>query len=78
MLDAMGRTGGFDSEKLREALLTLKTKTVAGDFAVDERGYQIAHQFVTSQWQDGEKVVVWPDAVATGKARFPTPVWSMR
>src|SRR5436190_6174631 len=78
LVDAMRRTGGFDSEKLRESLLTLKTKTVAGDFAVDERGYQIAHQFVTSQWQDGEKVVVWPDAVASGKARFPTPMWSKR
>ena len=78
LVDAMRRTGGFDSEKLREALLTLKTKTVAGDFAVDGRGYQIAHQFVTSQWQDGEKVVVWPDAVASGKARFPTPMWSKR
>ena len=28
--------------------------------------------------QDGEKIVVWPDAVATGKARLPTPVWSKR
>jgi branched-chain amino acid transport system substrate-binding protein len=78
LVDAIRRTGGLDSEKLREALLTLKTRTVFGDFAVDERGYQIAHKFVTSQWQDGKKVVVWPDAVATGKARLPTPTWSMR
>jgi branched-chain amino acid transport system substrate-binding protein len=78
LVDAIRRTGGLDSEKLREALLTLKTKTVFGEFAVDERGYQVAHKFVTSQWQDGKKVVVWPEAVATGKARFPTPMWSMR
>jgi branched-chain amino acid transport system substrate-binding protein len=78
LVDAIRRTGGLDSEKLREALLTLKTKTVFGEFAVDERGYQIAHKFVTSQWQDGKKVVVWPEAVATGKARLPTPPWSMR
>ena len=78
LVDAIRRTGGLDSEKLRDALLTLKTKTVFGDFAVDERGYQIAHQFVTSQWQDGKKVVVWPEALATGKARLPTPFWSMR
>lgn len=73
LVDAIRQTGGLDSEKLRETLLTLKTKTVFGEFAVDERGYQIAHKFVTSQWQDGKKVVVWPDTVATGKARLPTP-----
>ena len=78
LVDAIRRTSGLDSEKLREALLTLKTKTIWGDFAVDERGYQIAHKAVTSQWQDGEKVVVWPDAVANGKARLPTPMWNMR
>jgi branched-chain amino acid transport system substrate-binding protein len=78
LVKAIQQTGGLDSEKLREALLAIKTTTVFGPFAVDERGYQIAHKFVTSQWQDGKKVVVWPDAVATGKARLPTPTWSMR
>jgi branched-chain amino acid transport system substrate-binding protein len=78
LLDAIGRTGGLDSEKLREALLTLKTTTVFGDFAVDERGYQTAHKAVTIQWQDGKQVVVWPDEVASGKARLPTPAWSAR
>jgi branched-chain amino acid transport system substrate-binding protein len=74
LVDAIRQTGGLDSEKLREALLTLKTKTVFGEFAVDERGHQTAHKFVTSQWQDGKKVVVWPEAVATGRARLPTPM----
>jgi branched-chain amino acid transport system substrate-binding protein len=74
LLDAIRRTGGVDSEKLRKALLTLKTKTLFGDFAVDERGYQTAHKAVTIQWQDGKQVIVWPDDVATGKARLPTPI----
>jgi branched-chain amino acid transport system substrate-binding protein len=78
LVDAIRRTGGLDSEKLREALLALKTKTVFGDFAVDERGYQTAHKAVTIQWQDGKQVIVWPDGVTTGKARLPTPMWSMR
>jgi branched-chain amino acid transport system substrate-binding protein len=46
--------------------------------AVDERGYQTAHKPVTIQWQDGKQVVIWPDEVATGKARLPTPMWSTR
>jgi branched-chain amino acid transport system substrate-binding protein len=67
LIDAIRQTGGLDSENLREALLTLKTTTVFGDFAVDKRGYQTAHKAVTIQWQDGKQVVVWPDEVATGR-----------
>jgi branched-chain amino acid transport system substrate-binding protein len=78
LLDAIRRTGGVDSEKLREALLGLKTRTLFGDFAVDERGYQTAHKAVTIQWQDGKQVIVWPDHVAIGKARLPAPTWSTR
>ena len=77
-MDAVRRTGTLDSDLVRGDLLKLKTKTVFGDFAVDERGYQIGHKATTVQWQDGRSVLVWPDEVATGKARFPTPPWSGR
>ena len=30
------------------------------------------------QWQDGKKVIVWPEELAPVKARFPTPPWSQR
>jgi branched-chain amino acid transport system substrate-binding protein len=76
LVDAARRAGSFDSEKLREELLKAKTRTLFGDFAVDERGFQIGHKAITIQWQDGKQVVVWPDEVALGKARFPTPPWS--
>jgi branched-chain amino acid transport system substrate-binding protein len=78
LVDSIRHTGGLDSDKLREALLTLKTKTVFGEFAVDERGFQTAHKSITVQWQDGKQVVVWPDEVASGKARVPTPRWTQR
>ncbi|RZM94789.1 hypothetical protein CWO91_39105 [Bradyrhizobium genosp. SA-3] len=78
LVDAARRVGSLDSDKLREALLKLETKTVFGDFAVDERGFQIGHKAITIQWQDGKQVVVWPDEVAAGKARFPTSPWSQR
>ena len=63
---AVQRAGTTDSGKLRETLLALKTKTVLGDFAVDERGFQIGHKAITIQWQDGKQVVVWPDELASG------------
>jgi branched-chain amino acid transport system substrate-binding protein len=78
LIETVRRTGSLDSDKLREALLTLKTKTVLGDFAVDERGYQTAHKAITIQWQNGNQVVVWPDDVTSGKPRFPSPPWSQR
>ena len=74
-MEAVRRAGSLDSDKLREVLLALKTKTVLGDFAVDERGFQVGHRAITIQWQDGKQVVVWPDELASGKARFPTPPW---
>jgi branched-chain amino acid transport system substrate-binding protein len=77
-VDAVKRANSLDSDKLREALLQVKTKTVFGDFAVDERGFQVAHKDITIQWQDGKSAVVWPDAAATSKPRFPTPPWSQR
>jgi branched-chain amino acid transport system substrate-binding protein len=63
---------------LRESLLALKTKTILGDFAVDQRGFQVGQRAVTIQWQDGKQSVVWPDELASGKSRFPTPPWSQR
>jgi branched-chain amino acid transport system substrate-binding protein len=77
-VDAVKRANSLDSDKLREELLKVKAKTVFGDFGVDERGFQIAHKDITIQWQDGKAAVVWPDAAATSKPRFPTPPWSQR
>jgi branched-chain amino acid transport system substrate-binding protein len=78
LADAVRRAGSLDSDKLREELLKVKTKTLFGDFAVDERGFQVGHKAVTIQWQDGRPELVWPDEVAASKPRLPTPPWSGR
>ena len=78
LAQAIAAASGLDSDKLREELLKLKTKTIFSDYAVDERGYQTANKGLFVQWQNGAKVVVWPDQLATGKPRFPTPPWSQR
>ena len=77
-IEAARRANSLDSEKLREELLKLKKKTIFADYAVDERGYQTANKGVFVQWQDGKKVVVWPDQLTSAKPRFPTPPWSQR
>ena len=78
MIEAVRRAGSFDSDKLRDQLLKLRTKTIFGDYAVDERGYQIANKGLLVQFQDGAKVVVWPEEFAVAKPKFPTPTWNAR
>ncbi len=77
-MKAAEQAGSLDSHALRSELLEMETTTVFSDYAVDERGYQTANQGVFVQWQDGDKVVVWPEDVATHDARFPTPRWEDR
>jgi branched-chain amino acid transport system substrate-binding protein len=77
-LEAAKRAGTLDSDKVREQLLQLGTRTVFGDYKVDQDGFQTAHKMVILQWQDGKKVTVWPEELATGKPRFPTPPWNQR
>jgi branched-chain amino acid transport system substrate-binding protein len=77
-MEAIRRAGSLDSEKVRAAILKMDFNTVFGAFKVDQDGFQIAHKMVLFQWQDGKKVIVWPDELAPGKPRFPTPPWSER
>jgi len=78
LMEAIRRAGSLDGEKVRDAILKMDLDTVFGAFKVDPDGLQIAHKMVMFQWQDGKKVIVWPEELAPGKARFPTPPWSQR
>jgi len=78
LMEAIRRAGSLESERLRTAILNLDFNTVFGAFKVDPDGFQIAQKNVLFQWQDGKKVIVWPDELAPGKPRFPTPPWSQR
>jgi branched-chain amino acid transport system substrate-binding protein len=78
LVDAIRRAGSLDGDKLREAVLRIDRNTVFGRFKVDPDGVQIGHKMLTVQWQDGKKVIVWPEELAPGKPRFPTPPWSQR
>src|SRR5438552_2690036 len=76
--EAVKRAGTLDADRVREQLLKLEMRTVFGDYKVDQDGFQVAHRMVTFQWQEGKKVVVWPDEMAPAKPRFPTPPWNQR
>jgi len=78
VVEAIRRVGSLDREKLREAILKMDHNTVYGGFRVDRDGVQIAHKRLLFQWQDGKKAIVWPEELAPGQPRFPTPPWSQR
>ena len=77
-IEAVKRAGSLDGERIRNEILKMDAHTAYGAFKVDDGGFQIAHKMVLFQWQDGKKVIVWPEDLAPGKARFPTPPWSQR
>jgi branched-chain amino acid transport system substrate-binding protein len=61
---AIEEAGSIDQEKIRDALATLDTVTVYGDYRVDDTGAQVAKPSYLIQWQNGKRVIVWPFDVA--------------
>jgi branched-chain amino acid transport system substrate-binding protein len=78
LLEAVKRAGSLDGDRVRNEILKLDTHTAYGAFKVDEGGFQVAHKMVMFQWQDGRKVIVWPEELAADRPRFPTPPWNKR
>jgi branched-chain amino acid transport system substrate-binding protein len=78
LMEAVRRVGSLEGPKIRDAILQMTLNTVYGPFRVAPDGVQIAHQMLMFQWQDGKKVLVWPDELAGAPPRFPTPPWSQR
>jgi branched-chain amino acid transport system substrate-binding protein len=76
--ESVKKAGTLDADKVRDQLLKMEIKTAFGEYKVEPDGFQIAHKMVMLQWQDGKRMVVWPDDLANGKMRYPTPEWSKR
>jgi branched-chain amino acid transport system substrate-binding protein len=74
---AIKQAGGFDSEKIRQALATIDVETVFGRYKVDARGMN-SHEGLTFQVLKGKRRVVWPEKWAETKAELPMPEWSKR
>jgi branched-chain amino acid transport system substrate-binding protein len=75
---AAKQAASLNADKIHDAILKMDINTVFGPFRVDRDGFQVAHRVATYQWQDGKKVIVWPDELAPGKPRFPMPPWRER
>ena len=77
---AVKRAGSLDSDKLREAFLSLETKTVLpGIFKLDrETGLQVGQTLGVVQWQKGVRQVVAPAEIATAQFMPALKPWNQR
>jgi branched-chain amino acid transport system substrate-binding protein len=78
LIEAVRRAGSLDGDKVRDALVKYEANTAFGAYRVDPTGFQLAHKMIMFQWQDGKKVIVWPEELAAERPRFPTPPWNKR
>jgi branched-chain amino acid transport system substrate-binding protein len=74
--DAALEAGGGDARKVRDFLAGKEVKTVGGTYKVNEKGQQTGMRYVGTQWQNGKKEIIWPEADATAKFIAPKPNWS--
>ncbi|MBE3599270.1 MAG: ABC transporter substrate-binding protein [Limnochordaceae bacterium] len=79
--DAINRAGKLDKTAIRDALRATRLTTAAGPVEFkDYDGFRNQNpiSMVVEQVQDGRFVTVFPEEVAAGKPRFPTPPWAKR
>ena len=79
---AIEQAGTTEKSKVVEALKNLDTMTPMGRLKFEPGLYGSLHQGfrqgLVFQWQDGEKQIVFPVDVQTGKVKYPTPNWESR
>ncbi len=75
---AIEAAGTLDPAKVRDAIAKLDVITFYGQIKFDERGINTFKPMAVEQWQKGQKVTVFPQDVANGKAIWPTPAWNAR
>jgi branched-chain amino acid transport system substrate-binding protein len=82
--DAIERAGTLDADAVVKALETVDLMGVYGRMRFDPKSHQVIPATDPKegaigsvfQWQDGKRVVVWPDAGAAGKIKLPD--WWMK
>ncbi len=73
---AVKRAGGFEPEKIRQALASMAAYTVKGTYKANEQGMSPVES-LTFQIRNGKRLLVWPEHQSD--ARFiPMPKWEDR
>jgi branched-chain amino acid transport system substrate-binding protein len=70
-------SGTLNEIALREAAAKADFKTFYGHFKVDPKtGKQTGHRMMTVQWQNGNKVILYPEDIAQAKPIYPGPYFA--
>lgn len=69
-VNAFQKVGGFDPQKVRDAIAATDIVTAYGPIRFDEKGQNIAKTMSVVQIQDGKPVVVYPADVAETKLKL--------
>lgn len=72
------KAGSVDASKVRKALGDLNFMSFYGGWKINEDGMQVGHTMVDVQWQDGIRVIVWPEEAQTGKVCYPMPTFQAK
>jgi basic membrane protein A len=75
---ALENASSLDSEKVRDALVSLDAMTFYGRIKFNEQGRDVYNPMVAVQVQVGKVVTVWPERLATSSPIYPTPTWEER
>jgi branched-chain amino acid transport system substrate-binding protein len=77
-VDAIGRAGSLDRDKVRDAIAATDLMTFYGPIRFDAAGRNVAKEMVLYQIQGGDYKVVAPSRWATTKVIYPAPPWDKR
>lgn len=76
LVKGIEKAGSLESAKVRKALGDLTFMSFYGGWDIDETGLQVGHDLVDVQWQNGQRVIVWPEDAKTGEFVYPMPTFA--
>jgi branched-chain amino acid transport system substrate-binding protein len=76
LVEAIQKVDSLDSDKVRKALGDLTFMSFYGGWNIDDTGLQVGHDMVDVQWQNGQRVIVWPEDARTGEFVYPMPTFA--
>jgi branched-chain amino acid transport system substrate-binding protein len=76
LVKAIEKVDSLDSDKVRKTLGETTFMSFYGSWEIDETGLQVGHDMVDVQWQNGQRVIVWPDSAKTGEFVYPMPTFA--
>jgi branched-chain amino acid transport system substrate-binding protein len=76
--EAVRRAGSVETEKVRAALVALRTETPLGSYRVGANGQQLGNVPVVAQVQRGKLQIVWPESLQSAQPMQPYLPWKDR